>query len=306
MREAQRILVRELGALAETWQPSGLSSLACQALLAVEAQGRLNVSQLAEVLVIEMSTASRTVKALLDAGLLTSAAATGDDTRTRFVRVSDSGRQTLAELHARADAQLASVFAEQDVTALRTVRDGLEHYARLLYRHRLRDAFSIDPLAPDEGLAMASVVRSVLAEIHAAGPGTAYHDAELSDLHAAYAGKRKRFFVVRRGGRIVGGGGLAPLKGSQRGTCALRKLTLLPEARGLGLGRRLLRHLLIEAQGLGFKRAYVETFERTQVARLLYLSEGFELLPQPEGSRGHAACDCWLARPLAAAPKGAR
>ena len=304
LRVAQRNLVRELGVLAETWEPSGLSSLACHALLAVEAQGRLNVGQLAELLVIEVPTASRTVKALLEAGHLTSAPAPGDDARTRFVRLSDSGRDAVARIHTRADAQLATVFEAQDAAVLGKVREGLECYARLLYRHRLRAAFSLGPLMPEESLPMAGVVRSVLEELHATGPGTAYHDAELRDLYAAYSGKRQRFFVWRRGGRVVGGGALAPLKGGHRDTCEVRKLYLLPEARGLGLGRTLLRHLLTEAQALGFARAYVETFERMQVARSLYVAEGFQALAGPEGNGGHVACDYWLARPLAA-PFGA-
>ena len=63
-------------------------------------------------------------------------------------------------------------------------------------------------------------------------PGTSgLGDWSMSD---AYALPDARYFVVERGGEVVGGGGFARLQGSSAGdaTCELRKMYFRPGARG--------------------------------------------------------------------------
>lgn len=55
---------------------------------------------------------------------------------------------------------------------------------------------------------------------------------------------RSAYFVAIDDRRIVGGGGVAPLQGGPHDVCELKKLYLLPEARGRGIGQALLTRCL--------------------------------------------------------------
>ena len=145
---------------------------------------------------------------------------------------------------------------------------------------------------------MAAVIRKVMPEFGASGPGFAINDPEVDHLSTAYAGPRAAYFVVETGGRVVGGAGIAPLAGGDASTCELRKMYLLPEARGHGAGRRLLQHCLAAARALDYRRCYLETLTGMDVAMRLYTQAGFQPLCAPLGKTGHFACDRYYALDL--------
>ena len=74
-------------------------------------------------------------------------------------------------------------------------------------------------------------------------------------------------------GRVVGTAGFVPLTGA---ACELRKMYLLPEARGRGLGRRLLDHVVDLARARGFVEMRLETASVLADAIRLYVRYGFE------------------------------
>ena len=102
----------------------------------------------------------------------------------------------------------------------------------------MTDAFRIRPIEPTDNAAMAAIIRRVMPEFGAAGPGFAIHDAEVDTLHEAYAQPRSQYFVVEREGTVIGGAGIAPLQGGDMDVCELRKMYFLPQARGLGPAAR--------------------------------------------------------------------
>jgi len=87
------------------------------------------------------------------------------------------------------------------------------------------------------------------------------------------------------GGRIF----FAVLDGETVGCCALRamgpdeyevaKMTVAESARGRGIGRRLLEHVVAEARATGAVRLYLETNRKLTTAIHLYESVGFRHLP---------------------------
>ena len=91
--------------------------------------------------------------------------------------------------------------------------------------------------------------------------------------------------------KIVGGGGIYPTEGLPEGTCELVKMYLLPEARGIGLGRQLIEMCLGKAREKGFKRIYLETMPELVLALNMYKKFGFENLCEPLGNSGHFGCD---------------
>jgi putative acetyltransferase len=157
---------------------------------------------------------------------------------------------------------------------------------------------TLRPIRTEDDPAMAAIIRKVMTEMGASGPGFAIHDAEVDFMTRAYAGPRARYYVVERGGRVIGGGGFAPLDGGPEDTCELRKMYFLPEARGSGTGRRLLGLLLDEARTAGFRVCYLETLQSMSAARALYESVGFAR-SCAIGNTGHFGCDSHYTKTLA-------
>lgn len=157
---------------------------------------------------------------------------------------------------------------------------------------------SLRPIEPRDDAAIAAVIREVMPSFGAAGEGYAINDPEVDFMSRAYSADRARYWVVELDGRVVGGGGFAPLEGGSADTCELRKMYLLAIARGRGFGRELVSVCLFEAKRCGFRRMYLETLENMHEARRLYDQNGFSRLPSPEGHTGHFGCNAWYARDL--------
>lgn len=155
------------------------------------------------------------------------------------------------------------------------------------------------PIEAADDAAVASIIRTVMPEFGAQGPGFAINDPEVDWMSRAYAGPRAAYFVVERAGRVLGGGGIAPLAGGDGTVCELRKMYFLPELRGAGLGAALVRHCLATARAIGYRSCYLETLGGMHAAIALYEKLGFERLAQPLGSTGHFACDRYYALDLA-------
>ncbi|MCE9673190.1 GNAT family N-acetyltransferase [Myxococcus stipitatus] len=164
------------------------------------------------------------------------------------------------------------------------------------------EELSLRRIRPTDDVAVAAIIRAVMPEFGADGPGFAIHDVEVDGMSAAYSRPRHAYFVIERAGRLLGGGGIAPLEGGDPGVCELRKMYFLPEARGLGAGERLLRHCLDFAREAGFQRCYLETLASMKQAQKLYRRLGFEALCAPMGSTGHFGCDHWYALDLTKPP----
>ena len=79
------------------------------------------------------------------------------------------------------------------------------------------------PIQPQDDAAVAAIIRAVMPEFGADGPGFALHDPEVDHMSRAYAAPGAAYFVVvDEGGKAVGGGGIAALEGGEPGVCELR------------------------------------------------------------------------------------
>ncbi|MFM7065261.1 MAG: GNAT family N-acetyltransferase [Gammaproteobacteria bacterium] len=159
--------------------------------------------------------------------------------------------------------------------------------------HKLR------PIEAADDPAVARIIRTVMPEFGANGPGFAINDPEVDGMSLAYAAPRHAYLVVvDDAGTVVGGAGYAPLTGGDAGTCELRKMYFLSTARGHGTGERLLRQLLDGARSAGFRHCYLETLRGMDAAMRLYARCGFQPLSAPLGATGHFSCDRYYLREL--------
>ena len=156
----------------------------------------------------------------------------------------------------------------------------------------------IRTIQPDDNAGMASVIRSVMTEHGATGEGFAIVDPEVDRMFEAYQQPHARFYVIESDGEVVGGGGLAPLKGAADDICELQKFYFLPEARGQGYGLDILNRCLADAVNFGYKSCYIETLEGMENAASLYTKNGFKPIDGPMGNTGHFKCNAWFIKEL--------
>ena len=99
-------------------------------------------------------------------------------------------------------------------------------------------------------------------------------------------------------GVLAGGVGIFPTKGLPPDTCELVKMYLVPEARGIGLGKSLIEKALAHARETGFKHVYIETMPELSQAMKVYERFGFEYLDRQLGESGHFGCAIWMLKTL--------
>ena len=163
-------------------------------------------------------------------------------------------------------------------------------------------------IQPKDNEQIAKVIRDVFDELNAPKEGTAYADPILDQLFEVYQKPKSIYFVVENEGKVIGGGGLAPLELSLRAEsrsqhdkdlyCELQKMYFAPQARGLGLGKEIIEKSLAFAKEQGFTKCYLETLPYMQNARKLYEKMGFQYLDGPIGATGHTSCDVWMIKEL--------
>jgi putative acetyltransferase len=138
----------------------------------------------------------------------------------------------------------------------------------------LASAFWIRAYRREDASAVREIVFGVLEEFGLA-PDHAGTDVDLSDVELHYLAPGGGFWVVEDGrGRIVGTCGLW-LDPDAPARCELRKMYLLPDWRGRGLGGQLLETALGHARKVGRTRVELETNRAMTAAIGLYESRGF-------------------------------
>lgn len=142
------------------------------------------------------------------------------------------------------------------------------------------------------------IIKAVGAEHGAIGEGYGPSDPEVIAMSQHYNAQTKSCYLVASvNGEIMGGCGIAAFAGSHK-TCELRKLFLLPQSRGLGLGNALAKACLAFASQQGYQQCYLDTLSTMQAAIILYEKLGFKRLSAPLFGTEHSACDVWMLKEL--------
>jgi putative acetyltransferase len=145
---------------------------------------------------------------------------------------------------------------------------------------------------------IARIIRAVLTEFNANKPGTVYYDPTTDDLYNLFSVLFSQYWILEVDGNIAGGAGVYPTDGLPAGCCELVKLYLLPEYRGKGYGRQLIRQCFESAAKFGFREVYLETMPELKMAVGLYEQCGFKYLQCSLGNSGHFGCDLWMLKTL--------
>jgi GNAT superfamily N-acetyltransferase len=102
-------------------------------------------------------------------------------------------------------------------------------------------------------------------------------EGEMQALPGKYAPPTGELFLARdAGGRPVGCVGLRAVE--PEGCCEMKRLYVLPEARGTGLGKALIDAVVREAGRIGYREMRLDTLPSMLEAQTLYRRCGFEAM----------------------------
>jgi putative acetyltransferase len=144
----------------------------------------------------------------------------------------------------------------------------------------------IRPITPDEWMAAKRVVYRVAFVIFGRERPLeefiAYHESihelkDMDDIQKSYFENGGTFLGMFKDGEMICTGALRRLDDE---TCELKRLWLLNEYHGQGLGYRMLQELLSIARGMGYRRVWLETDPIAQSRALsFYKQAGFHEIP---------------------------
>lgn len=134
--------------------------------------------------------------------------------------------------------------------------------------------FLIRDWEPRDRVTAAEVIGSVLSEY-----GLTWEprgaDRDVVDVETFYQTVGGEFWVIEYQGKVVGTSAYYPVERGEKAV-EIRKMYLLPEVRGEGLGKFLLQQLEQTIANRGFQKIWIETASALQEAIQLYENSGYQ------------------------------
>ncbi|MDQ2706048.1 MAG: helix-turn-helix domain-containing GNAT family N-acetyltransferase, partial [Pseudomonadota bacterium] len=273
VRRFNRAVTVRTGALYDSYLGRGRPLGQARLLFEVGAEGS-DIASLRERLGLDSGYASRLLKALEADGLVALEADDGDR-RRRLVTLTDRGTVERAAYDSLSDglahALLDALGPSQRERLVRAMADveSLLKAASITIAAEPADS-------PDATRCVAAYYGELAARFEGGfDPGS-----------GGYAGKATQaggaFLVARLEGNAIGCGSLKALDAS---TGEIKRMWVAPDARGLGLARRLLETLEQEARQLGLTRIVLDTNRSLVEAQSLYRKAGYrETAPYNDNS----------------------
>jgi DNA-binding MarR family transcriptional regulator/GNAT superfamily N-acetyltransferase len=286
VRRFNRFYTRRIGVLEEGHLRSPFSLAEARVLYELAHRNAPAASDLARELELDPGYLSRIVRRLERRGLIDRRAAEDDGRRT-LLTLTPRGRDTFATLDARASEHVAGMLGHLTPSDRRRLAGAMRAIEHLLGEHpEPTPPYLLRP--PQPGDLGWVVHRHGVLYAHEYGWNQEFEALVariVADFVAHYDPKRERCWIAERDGEIVGSVFLV----KQAKTIAkLRLLYVEPEARGLGIGSRLVRECIRFARQAGYRKITLWTNSVLLAARRIYERAGFRLVhEEPHHSFGH-------------------
>ncbi len=165
-------------------------------------------------------------------------------------------------------------------------------------RSRSVMSYTIEDISPEYDDVICQIIKRIGAEHGAIGDGFGPSDSEVLNMSQHYFKLSKSLYLIAKiNGEVVGGCGIASFNNSNE-ICELRKLFLLPQSRGLGIGKALTQQCLNFSISQGYTNCYLDTLSNMKSAIALYEKLGFKHLNKPLDGTVHNGCDVWMLKQL--------
>jgi len=305
LRTLSRYLVRQLGMLNSACGDLPLPPVQAHALIELRHQA-MPIKQLAQILNIDKSNASRAITNLVEKGLVQTKS-NPKDSRSLLAQLTPQGKKLLHKLDQQQNIIFEQILSQLSAEETEQIENAITTYHKAICRSQAQQGLTIREIKPEDDQAMAQIIREVSAE-YGLTPDKGYgvSDPTLDSLSKEYLSDDACYWVIEENGVLLGGGGIAPLTANspmmeqstpksdpsfEDGVCELQKMYFSHQLRGKGLARRLAYQAIDFARKRGYHSCYLETTACLKEAVKLYESIGFEHLPSHLGSTGHDACE---------------
>jgi DNA-binding MarR family transcriptional regulator len=273
VRAFNRDYTRRIGVLGQGMLDSPYSLTEARVFYEIEHRPGITASTLAADLGLDAGYLSRIIRGFESRGLLRRER-DKLDARSQYLRLTAAGRRAYRPLERGSQEQVRAMLAALDepqrtevVSAMTNIREAFAppSSGALRLRH---------PAPGDLGWV---VERHAVLYAREFGWGEGFEGlcaGIVADFARAPDPARARCWIATLGGRRLG---CVFVARDDDTTARLRLLLVEPQARGLGLGRRLVAQCLAFARAAGYQRMVLWTHANLTAARQLYAQAGFRL-----------------------------
>ena len=278
VRRFSRFYTRRIGVLHEGLLGSDLSLTEGRVVYELAQRESWNAAGLAAELDVDAGYLSRILRGFEERGLIERRPSETDG-RQSVIRLTKAGRAMFTEIDARSRAEVGAMLERLTSGEQIRLTEALETAARLLGgegREVPRVAYVLRP--PRSG-DMGWIVHRQGA-LYAREYGWDEHfEALVAEIVAGFVQnldpKRERCWIAEQAGTVVGS--VFVVRESDE-VAKLRLLYVEPDARGLGIGVRLVDECIRFARQAGYRRMTLWTNDVLVAARRIYQRAGFELV----------------------------
>jgi DNA-binding MarR family transcriptional regulator/N-acetylglutamate synthase-like GNAT family acetyltransferase len=291
LRELSRKLVRELGFMRTTMADSDLAPSAVHAVIEIGLAPGIQARDLATVLRLDKSNASRQIAKLESAGLVTREADTGDK-RSFPLFLTDAGQELRKKIDRFATDQVSHALRRMTPADQETLARSLALYGNALAQDNEGKAVPVASVALEkieQGYQPGCIgdVAGLHARFYsrASGFGVFFERkvaTELADFAQALPAAGKALWLYMENGRALAS---LAIDGDLATRVAHLRWFIVDESlQGSGVGRRLI-DLAMDFVDEYYDETYLWTFKGLDAARHLYESHGFKLTDEAQGDQ---------------------
>jgi DNA-binding MarR family transcriptional regulator/GNAT superfamily N-acetyltransferase len=288
VRRFSRFYTRHLGVLEEGLLGSRYPLTEARVIYELGRSGATTASALGRALDLDPGYLSRIVKRFEQDGLITRRVSDTDARQSR-IELTAAGASAFAELDQGSRRQIARWLEPIDGASRRRLTSAMATVENLLDIKRRRGPRV--ELRPSRAGDMGWIVQRH-GELYAAEYGwderfEALVARVVADFIERHEPARERAWLAELDGERLGS--VLLVRSAEAGEAKLRLLLVEPQARGLGLGKRLVGECVAFARAAGYRRVVLWTNSILVAARTIYQRHGFELIrSEPHESFGHA------------------
>jgi GNAT superfamily N-acetyltransferase/DNA-binding MarR family transcriptional regulator len=276
VRQFNRFYTRLIGLLDEHLPDTDFSLPEGRVMYELATGGKQTAADLTRTLEIDKAQLSRVIRTLTDRRLLTSEVDAAH-AKKKILSLTSAGRLAFTGLDQGTRVRMESVLRPLTATKRKKLASAMRD---------IQSAFDAKDSAPAKLTLRALVPGDMGWVIHrqAALYAQEYgwdwtYEALiakiLGDYAAGFDAAKEDGWIAERGGQIVGS--IFLMRSDDPAVAKLRLLYVEPNARGLGLGRRLVNTCIERARQLGYRRLTLWTNDVLTAARRIYETTGFRL-----------------------------
>lgn len=276
VRHFNRLYTQRIGLLQEAWQDSAFSLTQARVLYELFRRERTTAGEIAKSLGLDPGYLSRILRDFGKGGLISRETSRGD-ARQNLLSLTERGRKAFAPLEARSQAEVGALLGGLSeagqarlIAAMTEIERALEPQAEPKVPYILR------PPAPGDMGWVVSRHGAVYTREYGWNDRLEALTAEIvAGFVRNHDPQRERCWIAEREGENVG---CVFLVEKSARVAQLRLLLVEPQARGLGIGARLVAECERFARQAGYRKIVLWTHSILTAARHLYKQGGYRLV----------------------------